>query len=139
MNTSTSTVGSASAARSTSGTPVRANAVVAVLAFAGIVAALMQTLVVPLIGQLPELLDTTASNASWVITATLLAAAVATPVSGRLGDLYGKRRVMLFCAALLIVGSLVCALSLLTRAGGPGSRPPGCGDGARAAGYQRDA
>jgi len=111
MNTSSSIVGSASAAPATSGTPVRANAVVAVLAFAGIVAALMQTLVVPLIGQLPELLDTTASNASWVITATLLVAAVATPVSGRLGDLYGKRRVMLFCAALLIIGSLVCALS----------------------------
>ncbi len=110
MDSSTATIGSPSTARSTSGTPVRANAVVAVLAFAGIVAALMQTLVLPLIGQLPELLDTTASNASWVITATLLAAAVATPVSGRLGDLYGKRRVMLFCAALLIVGSLVCAL-----------------------------
>ena len=77
----------------TPGTPVRPNAIVVVLAFAGITAALMQTLVIPLIGELPRLLDTTASNASWVITATLLAAAVATPVSGRLGDLYGKRRI----------------------------------------------
>nr|WP_272942794.1 MFS transporter [Rhodococcus jostii] len=84
---------------------------VAVLAFAGVVAAVMQTLVVPLIGELPELLDTTRSNATWVVTATLLAAAVATPISGRLGDLYGKRRIMLGCSALLVAGSLVCALS----------------------------
>ncbi|QSE95281.1 MFS transporter [Rhodococcus pseudokoreensis] len=93
------------------GPAVRTNAVVAVLAFAGVVAAVMQTLVVPLIGELPELLDTTRSNATWVVTATLLAAAVATPISGRLGDLYGKRRIMLACSALLVVGSLVCALS----------------------------
>ena len=45
---------------------------VVVLAVAGIIAALMQTLVVPLIGDLPRILDTSASNASWVITATLL-------------------------------------------------------------------
>ncbi|WP_323097430.1 MFS transporter [Intrasporangium sp. YIM S08009] len=90
---------------------VRTEAVVAVLAFAGIVAAVMQTLVVPLIGELPRLLDTTSSNATWVITATLLAAAVATPISGRLGDLYGKRRVMLACSVLLVAGSLVCALA----------------------------
>ncbi|HEY9562738.1 MAG TPA: MFS transporter [Nocardioides sp.] len=87
------------------------NAIVWVLSVAGITAALMQTLVVPLIGDLPVLLDTSASNAAWVITATLLTAAVATPVSGRLGDMYGKRRMMLFCAGSLIIGSLVCALA----------------------------
>ncbi len=43
------------------------------------------------------ILHTTASNASWVITVTLLAAAVAMPVTGRLGDLYGKRPVMFAC------------------------------------------
>ena len=95
----------------TPGTPVRPNAIVVVLAFAGITAALMQTLVIPLIGELPRLLDTTASNASWVITATLLAAAVATPVSGRLADLFGKRRIMLVCGGLLVLGSVVCALA----------------------------
>ena len=87
------------------------NAIVVVLSFAGIVAALMQTLVIPIITDLPVLLGTSPSNAAWVITATLLAAAVATPVSGRLGDLYGKRRVMLACAALLVLGSLLCALA----------------------------
>lgn len=46
-----------------------------------------------------------------MITATLLAAAVATPVAGRLGDMYGKRRMLLASLVPLILGSVVCALS----------------------------
>ncbi|MFC9787284.1 MFS transporter [Rhodococcus sp. NPDC127528] len=90
---------------------VNPNGLVAVLAFTGIVAALMQTLVVPLISDLPRLLDTTASNASWVITATLVAGAVCVPITGRLGDLYGKRRMLLVCTVPLIAGSMMCALA----------------------------
>lgn len=92
-------------------TDARPGGVVGVLAFAGIVAALMQTLVVPLLGDLPRLFDTSASNASWVVTATLLSAAVTTPVAGRLGDMYGKRRMLLVSVAPLVLGSVVCALS----------------------------
>ncbi|MFD4366211.1 MFS transporter [Rhodococcus sp. NPDC058521] len=90
---------------------VRPGALVGVLAFTGIVAALMQTLVVPLIGDLPKILNTSSSNASWVITATLLAGAVATPVTGRLGDMYGKRRMLLICTVPLVVGSITCAMA----------------------------
>ncbi|MCM2420465.1 MFS transporter [Streptomyces sp. RKAG293] len=89
----------------------RGGSIVVVLAFAGIVVAVMQTLVVPLIPELPELLHASASDASWVITATLLAGAVATPVMGRLGDMYGKRRILLFSLGLLIIGSLICAFT----------------------------
>ncbi|MGW4801467.1 MFS transporter, partial [Nonomuraea sp. NPDC004297] len=86
-------------------------AVVAVLAFAGIVVALMQTVVIPLIPQLPRLLHASPTDATWAITATLLAAAVTTPVVGRLGDMYGKRRMLLISLALLVTGSIVCGLS----------------------------
>lgn len=89
----------------------RPGGIVVVLAFAGITASLMQTLVVPLLGDMPRLLDTSASNATWVVTATLLAGSVATTVLGRLGDLYGKRRMLLICTAPLIVGSVICALA----------------------------
>lgn len=106
-----STATSESAAGADQPPVASSTAIVLVLSVAGITGALMQTLVVPLIGDLPLLLDTTASNASWVITATLLVAAVATPVSGRLGDLYGKQRMMLICASVLVVGSVVCALA----------------------------
>jgi MFS family permease len=84
---------------------------VAVLAMAGIVVSLMQTLIIPLLPALPRLLHTSTSNATWAITATLLAGAVATPVLGRLGDMYGKRRMLLVSLVLLVAGSTVGALS----------------------------
>ncbi|ORB65491.1 MFS transporter [Mycolicibacterium tusciae] len=83
--------------------------VVAVLATTGTCMSLMQTLVIPLIPELPKLLNTNASNASWVITATLLVAAVATPVVGRLGDMYGPKRLLIACAILMTLGSLIAA------------------------------
>ncbi|MFI6084224.1 MFS transporter [Streptomyces sp. NPDC051217] len=86
-------------------------AVVPVLAFVGITMSVMQTLVVPVIKDLPALLHTSPSNAPWVVTATLLAGAVATPIMGRLGDLFGKRRMLLASLAVMVIGSLVSAFT----------------------------
>ncbi|UXY27261.1 MFS transporter [Streptomyces sp. HUAS TT20] len=86
-------------------------ALVPVLAFAGIVVAVMQTLLVPVIKDLPQLLGTSPSNATWVLTSTLLSGAVATPIMGRLGDLYGKRRLLVLSLAVMVVGALVSALT----------------------------
>ncbi|TVT21154.1 MFS transporter [Amycolatopsis acidiphila] len=83
----------------------------AVLAFAGVVVAVMQTLMVPLLAKLPELLRTSSSNTAWVITVTLLTGAVATPVLGRLGDMHGKRRMLLLALGLQVLGCLVCGLT----------------------------
>ncbi|AWT57328.1 MFS transporter [Mycolicibacterium smegmatis] len=91
------------------GRPAKAGFLVAALAGAGISVSLMQTLVIPLIPQLPTLLSTSPANASWAITATLLTGAVATPVLGRLGDMYGPKRILIVCAALLVAGSVVAA------------------------------
>ncbi|MEU7594874.1 MFS transporter [Streptomyces sp. NPDC039022] len=87
-------------------------AVVPVLAFAGIVVAVMQTMLVPVIKDLPALLATAPGNATWVMTATLLTGAVATPVMGRLGDLYGKRRMLLTSLAFMVLGSLICGFTV---------------------------
>ena len=84
---------------------------VAVLCFGGLAASLTQTLVIPIQAELPDLLHTSAANAAWVVTVTLLAAAVSMPVAGRLADLFGKQRVLVSTSAILVVGSLVCALS----------------------------
>jgi MFS family permease len=84
---------------------------VVVLCFGGLVVSLTQTLLVPIQGELGLLLGTSPANAAWVITITLLAAAVAMPVAGRLADLFGKQRVLAASAALLLVASVVCALS----------------------------
>lgn len=71
----------------------------------------MQTLLVPVIKDLPTLLSTAPSNATWVMTATLLAGAIATPIMGRLGDLYGKRRMLLASLAVMVIGSLICGFT----------------------------
>ncbi|MFE3946432.1 MFS transporter [Streptomyces sp. NPDC059118] len=85
--------------------------VVPVLAFAGITVAVMQTLLVPVIKDLPTLLETDPSDATWVMTATLLAGAVSTPIMGRLGDLNGKRKMLLASLAVMVIGSLICAFT----------------------------
>lgn len=89
----------------------RPGLIVAVLAFAGIASSITQTMVTPLIAQFPVIFDAKPANTAWIVTATLLAAAVAVPISGRLGDMYGKRRMILLLAIPLIVGGAVCALA----------------------------
>jgi MFS family permease len=85
--------------------------VVAIGCFCGIVVALTQTMIVPLIPLLPTLLHAHASNTSWAVTATLLTAAVMMPISGRLGDMFGKRLMLLLSLAALVAGSILCALA----------------------------
>ncbi|MGW2053825.1 MFS transporter [Streptomyces sp. NPDC001840] len=84
---------------------------VAVLAFCGVVVAVMQTLVVPLLPHIPALTGATPTAASWLVTVTLLTGAICTPVLGRVGDMYGKRRVLLASLGVLVAGSVLCAVS----------------------------
>ena len=84
---------------------------IAVLAVAGLCSSFMFTLVVPIQTQLPELLNASRDDTAWVVTSTLLAAAVTTPIAGRLGDMYGKRRIVLVLLAVLVLGSVIAALS----------------------------
>ncbi|MET7368043.1 MFS transporter [Streptomyces sp. NPDC005566] len=84
---------------------------VGVLAFCGVVVAVMQTIVVPLLPHIPALTGATPAAASWLVTVTLLTGAVFTPVLGRVGDMYGKRRVLLASLGVLVVGSVLCAVS----------------------------
>ncbi|WP_349898357.1 MFS transporter [Parafrigoribacterium soli] len=86
-------------------------AMIGALATSGLIAAFMQTLVTPVIPELPQLLSTSLADSSWVLTATLLAAAISTPISGRLGDMYGKRLIVIILLAIMAAGSVVCALS----------------------------
>lgn len=85
--------------------------ILAVLAFAGLGASFMQTILIPIQGELPKLLNTTSDNAAWVITATLVAAAVCTPVAGRLGDMFGKRRIAMALLLLQAAGAILAAVS----------------------------
>jgi EmrB/QacA subfamily drug resistance transporter len=82
-----------------------------VLAVAAVAYSLAQTAVVPGLGQLTKALHTSSENVSWVLTGYLVSAAILTPVGGRLGDMFGKRRVLALALAAFTVGSVVAALS----------------------------
>ena len=81
-------------------------------------------MLIPALGELTTQLDTDASGIAWTLTAYLLAAAVATPVFGRLGDMFGKRRLLVISLALFAAGSAVSALGTLAR--GRRRRPRRC-------------
>lgn len=89
----------------------RTTAVILVLALGGVLASLVTTLVVPLLPTLARHFDASTTEISWVVTASLLAGTVTTPMLGRFGDMFGKRRVLLAGQAVLAVGSLMCALA----------------------------
>ena len=83
------------------------NAIIAVLAVSGAVVSIMQTVFIPLLSEIPALLNCTPEQASWLITATLISSSVAIPSVAKLADMYGKRRMMIVSLAVLIVGSLI--------------------------------
>ena len=86
-------------------------AALAIVALCGVLVSLTQSILIPVLGAIQLDLGTTTTQTEWLLTSTLLVAAVAVPVFGRLGDLHGKRLMLLVAAAALAVGSLVCALS----------------------------
>jgi len=72
---------------------------------------LAQTTVIPALGELQRELGASASGIAWMVTAYLLVASIATPIFGRLGDMFGKERFLAISLALFAVGSVVCALA----------------------------
>jgi predicted MFS family arabinose efflux permease len=78
------------------------------LAIAGMVVSVMQTVVLPLLPRLATAFHASVASVTWVLTTTLLAGAVATPVLSRLGDMYGKKKMIVLAMVLLVAGSLVC-------------------------------
>lgn len=81
------------------------------LAFAGMGGSFMSTILIPIQSELPSLLGASREDTAWVITITLLVSAICTPISGKLGDMFGKRRIALVLLALLIAGSVIAAFS----------------------------
>ena len=53
----------------------------------------------------------TPPSAAWILTGYLLAASVATPIVGKLGDLFGRGRVLTIVLLVFAAGSAVCALA----------------------------
>ncbi|MEV6343247.1 MFS transporter [Actinoplanes sp. NPDC051851] len=90
---------------------VHANLLVLYLSLGGLAFAVLQSLVAPALSTIARDLEVSSSDGSWVITAYLLSASVLTPILGRLGDMAGKRRVLIGVLVLLAAGTLGAALA----------------------------
>jgi EmrB/QacA subfamily drug resistance transporter len=97
----------------TSTTPDRThpNVTLSVLALGGLAYAMLSSLVVPALPTMQHELDTTETGITWLLTGYLLAASVGTSIIGRLGDMYGKERLLLWTLVILAAGTLMGALS----------------------------
>ena len=82
-----------------------------VLLLAGVSFALSQTLVIPALPDIAANVHASPAAASWILSGFLLSASISTPIVGKLGDVYGKGRVLTLVLLLFSLGGVVCALA----------------------------
>jgi EmrB/QacA subfamily drug resistance transporter len=83
----------------------------AVLATSALAYAVSQTMVAPALPEIQRAVGASQNSVTWVLTVYLLTASIATPVLGRLGDMFGKEKVLLWVLVGFGAGSVVAALS----------------------------
>jgi EmrB/QacA subfamily drug resistance transporter len=83
----------------------------AVLAIGSIAYALLQSLVTPVLHTIQVGLNTSQNSVTWVLTAYLVSASVFTPIMGRLGDMFGKQRMLVFALVALGIGAFLAAIA----------------------------
>jgi MFS family permease len=85
--------------------------ILAVLSLGGIAYAMLSSSVVPALPTMQHDLHTSETGITWLLTAYLLSASVGTAILGRLGDMYGKERLLLVTLLILAAGTLLAAVS----------------------------
>jgi EmrB/QacA subfamily drug resistance transporter len=90
---------------------VHPNVILAVLCIAGLAYAVLSSAVIPALPTFQHSLHTSETGATWLLTAFLLSASVGTSVIGRLGDMYGKEKLLLWTLLILAAGTLLAAVS----------------------------
>ncbi len=85
--------------------------ILAVLSLAGLAYAVLSSAVIPALPTIQQSLHTTETGVAWLLTGFLLSASVGTAIIGRLGDIYGKERLLLWTLVILAAGTLLAALS----------------------------
>jgi EmrB/QacA subfamily drug resistance transporter len=92
-------------------TRVNPNLLLAVLGVAGLAYAVLSAIVIPALPTLQHDLHTSETGVTWVMTAYLIAASIGTSILGRLGDMYGKQRVLVWTMVFLTIGTLLAAVA----------------------------
>jgi EmrB/QacA subfamily drug resistance transporter len=90
---------------------IHTTVILAVLATGGLAYAMLSAAVIPALPAIQHALGTSEEGVTWLLTGFLLSASIATSILGRLGDMYGKERMLLLTLVLLAVGTAVSALA----------------------------
>ena len=85
--------------------------VLLVLTAGSMVFAMMQSLVIPVLPAFRTALGVSQADVTWLLTAYLLSASICTPIVGRLGDMVGRKRMLLVALAALAAGCLLAAMA----------------------------
>jgi EmrB/QacA subfamily drug resistance transporter len=85
--------------------------ILTVLALSGLAYAMLSSAVIPALPTMQRALHTNETGITWLLTAYLLSASVGTAILGRLGDMYGKERLLLITLVILAAGTLLAAVS----------------------------
>jgi EmrB/QacA subfamily drug resistance transporter len=84
---------------------------IAVLALGVLAYTLSQTTVAPALPHIQHALGISASSVTWTLSAYLVSASVMTPIVGRLGDMFGKKRLLVVTLVAFAAGSALCAVA----------------------------
>ncbi len=93
------------------GQHVRANVILAVVSLAALAYAVLSSAVIPALTTLQHSLHTDETGVAWLLTGFLLSASVGTAIIGKLGDMYGKQRLLVWTLLILSAGTLLAALA----------------------------
>ncbi|HEX5193012.1 MAG TPA: MFS transporter [Solirubrobacteraceae bacterium] len=85
--------------------------VLTILFASGLIYTVLVTLVVPAVHVLAAGIGGSDADATWILTTFVLSGSVATPIAGRLGDMYGRKRALVVVLVIVLVGVLLCAVS----------------------------
>ena len=84
--------------------PKQANRVLLVLTGVALLVNYVETMVIPGVPTIQKELVTTASIASWITSAYLIVGSAISPLFGKLGDVYGKKRMFLVSLVFYMAG-----------------------------------
>jgi MFS family permease len=85
--------------------------VLSILFASGLIYTLLGALLLPAVTSLSHSLHSSEIDTTWLLTAYVLSGGVATPIAGRLGDMYGKKRTLVWLLGVVAIGTLLCAVS----------------------------
>ena len=90
---------------------IHPNLILAVLSLAGLAYAVLSSAVIPALPSFQRDFNASETSVTWLLTGFLLSASVGTSIIGRLGDMYGKERLLFWTLLVLAGGTLLAAVS----------------------------